>query len=83
MVSLSCFLFCNFVIVSEDCKPVQEEIAKAIGNDHHVKSESELSDSCADEEEGNITSTEHDANEGEIGCRSGTWIKSSSSEVFL
>lgn len=71
------------MIVSEDCKPVQEEIVKAIGNDHHVKSEPEPSDSCADEEEGNITSTEHDTNEGEIGCRSGTWIKSSSSEVFL
>ncbi|XP_069644484.1 glutamate-rich protein 3 isoform X3 [Haliaeetus albicilla] len=54
--------------VSEDCKPVQEEIAKAIGNDHHVNSEPEPSDSCADEEEENITSTEHDANEAPDGA---------------
>ena len=83
MVSLSCFLFCNFVIVFEDCKPVQEEIAKAIGNDRHVNSEPEPSDSHADEEEENVTSTEHGANEGEVGCQSGTWIKSYSSEIFL
>lgn len=83
MVSLSCFLFYNFVIVFEDCKPVQEEIAKAIGNDHHVNSEPEASNSRADEKEENVTSTECDANEGEVGCLSGAWIKSYSSEVFL
>ncbi|XP_076194158.1 uncharacterized protein LOC143160317 [Aptenodytes patagonicus] len=49
--------------VFEDWKPVQEEIAKAIGNDHHVNSEPEASDSCADEEEENVISTECDANE--------------------
>ncbi|KAM9283145.1 LOW QUALITY PROTEIN: glutamate-rich protein 3 [Morus bassanus] len=54
--------------VFEDCKPVQEEIAKAIGNDHHVNSEPEASGSCADEEEENVTSTEHDANEAPDGA---------------
>ncbi|XP_009318944.1 PREDICTED: glutamate-rich protein 3 [Pygoscelis adeliae] len=54
--------------VFEDCKPVQEEIAKAIGNDHHVNSEPEASDSCADEEEENVTSTECDANEAPDGA---------------
>ncbi|KAM7107379.1 glutamate-rich protein 3 [Ciconia maguari] len=33
--------------VFEDCKPVQEEIAKTIGNDHPVNSEPEPSDSRA------------------------------------
>ncbi|KAM6199906.1 glutamate-rich protein 3 [Sarcoramphus papa] len=51
--------------VFEDCKPVQEEIAKAVGNDRHVNSEPEPSDSHADEEEENVTSTEHDANEAQ------------------
>ncbi|KAM6077712.1 glutamate-rich protein 3 isoform 3-T4 [Theristicus caerulescens] len=54
--------------VFEDCKPVQEEIAKATGNDHHVDSEPEPSDSHADEEEENITTTEHDANEAPDGA---------------
>ncbi|KAM6128698.1 glutamate-rich protein 3 [Phoenicopterus ruber ruber] len=49
--------------VFEDCKPVQEEIAKATGNDHHGNSEPGPSDSRADEEEENATSTEHDAKE--------------------
>lgn len=71
------------MIVFEDRKPVQKEIAKAIGNDHHVNSDPEPCDSGADEEERNVTSTEHDASEGEVGCLSGTWIKSYSSEVFL
>lgn len=83
MVSLSLFLFCNCVIVFEDFKPVQEEIAKVTGNDHHANSEPETGDSCANEEEENLTSTECDANEGEVGCRPGTWIKFYSSEVFL
>ncbi|XP_068879800.1 glutamate-rich protein 3 isoform X4 [Aphelocoma coerulescens] len=47
--------------VSEDCKPVQEEIAKATGNDHPVNSDPEPGDSCASEEEKNATSTECDA----------------------
>lgn len=83
MVSLFCFLFCNFLIVFEDCKPVQEEREKATGNDHHVNSSPEPCDSSADEEEENVTSTEHDASEGEAGHLSGTQIKSYSSEVFL
>lgn len=83
MVSLSCFFFCNFVIVFADCQPVQEEIATAVGNDHPVSSEPEPGDSRAAEEEENRTSTERDASEGEVVCRTGTSIKSYSSEVFL
>ncbi|XP_059678213.1 glutamate-rich protein 3 [Gavia stellata] len=62
------FLFLNFVIVFEDWQPVQKEIAKAIGNLHPVNSEPEPSDSCEDEEEENITSTKHDANEAPDGA---------------
>uniref|UniRef100_A0A8C3GX78 Glutamate rich 3 n=1 Tax=Corvus moneduloides TaxID=1196302 RepID=A0A8C3GX78_CORMO len=47
--------------VSEDCKPVQEEIAKATGNDHPVNSDPEPGGSCASEEEKNAASTECDA----------------------
>lgn len=81
----SYFLFCNCATVFDDCKPDQEETAKAIGNDRQVNSEPEPepNDSCADEEEEDVASTEHDASEGEVGRRSGTWIKSYSSEVFL
>jgi len=59
------------VTVFEDCKPVQKETAKADGDDRHVNSEPEPIDSCVGEEEENITSTERDANEGEVGRRSG------------
>ncbi|XP_071666146.1 glutamate-rich protein 3 isoform X3 [Patagioenas fasciata] len=52
----------------EDHKPVQEEIAKAIGNDNHVNSDPEPCDSGADEEEENVTSTEHDASEAPDGA---------------
>ncbi|NXC03139.1 ERIC3 protein, partial [Orthonyx spaldingii] len=44
-----------------DCKPVQEEIVKATGNDHPVNSDPEPGDSCANEEEKDAASTEHDA----------------------
>ncbi|OPJ76921.1 hypothetical protein AV530_007367 [Patagioenas fasciata monilis] len=54
--------------VFEDHKPVQEEIAKAIGNDNHVNSDPEPCDSGADEEEENVTSTEHDASEAPDGA---------------
>ncbi|XP_068263234.1 glutamate-rich protein 3 [Nyctibius grandis] len=54
------------VIVFEDCRPVREEIAKAIGNDHHV--DAEPRDSRADEEEEDVTRTEHDANEAPDGA---------------
>ncbi|XP_075365109.1 glutamate-rich protein 3 [Mycteria americana] len=54
--------------VFEDCKPVQEEIAKTIGNDHPLNSEPEPSDSRADEEEENVTSTERGANEASDGA---------------
>ncbi|XP_063201329.1 glutamate-rich protein 3 isoform X4 [Chroicocephalus ridibundus] len=54
--------------VFEDCKPVQKEIATAIGNDHHVNSEPEPSDSPAEEEEENVTSTEPAANEAPDGA---------------
>ncbi|XP_075615214.1 glutamate-rich protein 3 [Balearica regulorum gibbericeps] len=54
--------------VFEDCKPDQEEIAKAIGNDHQLNSEPEPSDSCADEEEDDVASTEHDASEAPDGA---------------
>ncbi|XP_066181619.1 glutamate-rich protein 3 [Sylvia atricapilla] len=47
--------------VFEDCKPVQEEIAKATGNDHPVNSDPEPGDLCANEEEKNAANTEHDA----------------------
>ncbi|XP_063262903.1 glutamate-rich protein 3 isoform X2 [Prinia subflava] len=47
--------------VFEDCKPVQEEIAKATGNDHPVNSDPEPGDLCASEEEKNAANTEHDA----------------------
>ncbi|XP_069718185.1 glutamate-rich protein 3-like isoform X2 [Phaenicophaeus curvirostris] len=55
--------------VSEDdkqgCKPIQEELAKVIGNDLHVNSEPEPSDSHADEEEENITNTDCGAKEAD------------------
>ncbi|GAB0193309.1 glutamate-rich protein 3 [Grus japonensis] len=53
--------------VFDDCKPDQEEMAKAIGNDRQVNSEPEPNDSCADEEEEDIASTEHDASEEQGG----------------
>lgn len=71
-----------FVIVSEDCKPLQEEIAKATGNNRPVNSDPEPGDLCASEEERNAASTGHDASGGKIGCQSGTRIKSYSAEVF-
>lgn len=61
-----------FVIVFEDCKPVQEEIAKATGNDHPVNSDPEPGDLCANEEEKNAANTEHGASGGKIGCQSET-----------
>uniref|UniRef100_A0A672TYL7 DUF4590 domain-containing protein n=1 Tax=Strigops habroptila TaxID=2489341 RepID=A0A672TYL7_STRHB len=48
--------------VVDGCKPAQEEMAKAIGNGHHVNSEPEPGDSHVDEEE-HITHAEHDASE--------------------
>ncbi|KAI1236932.1 Glutamate-rich protein 3, partial [Lamprotornis superbus] len=50
--------------VFEDCKPVQEEIAKASGNDHAVNSDPEPGDSCANEEEKNAANTECGASGG-------------------
>ncbi|XP_074401633.1 glutamate-rich protein 3 isoform X2 [Zonotrichia albicollis] len=47
--------------VFEDCKPVQEETAKATGNDHPVNSDPEPGDLCANEEEKNAANTEHSA----------------------
>ncbi|XP_054150542.1 glutamate-rich protein 3 [Melozone crissalis] len=47
--------------VFEDCKPVQEETAKATGNDHPVNSDPEPGDLCANEEEKNVANTEHGA----------------------
>ncbi|XP_071293097.1 glutamate-rich protein 3 isoform X2 [Agelaius tricolor] len=47
--------------VFEDCKPVQEKIAKATGNDHPVNSDPEPGDLCANEEEKNAANTEHGA----------------------
>lgn len=64
-----------FVTVFEDCKPVQEEIAKATGNEHPVSSDPEPGDLCASEEEKNAANTEHDASGGKIGCQSGTRLK--------
>lgn len=64
-----------FVIAFEDCKPVQEEIAKASGNDHAANSDPEPGDSCVNEEEKNAANTERGASGGEIGCQSGTRIK--------
>ncbi|XP_040466826.1 glutamate-rich protein 3 [Falco naumanni] len=58
----------NKGIVFEDFKPVQEEIANAIGNDHDVNSEPESSNSHTDEEEENITSTERGAAEAPDGA---------------
>ncbi|XP_037260268.1 glutamate-rich protein 3, partial [Falco rusticolus] len=58
----------NKGIVFEDFKPVQEEIANAIGNDHDVNSEPESSNSHTDEEEENIPSTECDAAEAPDGA---------------
>ncbi|KAM9128791.1 glutamate-rich protein 3 [Pangshura tecta] len=46
-----------------DCKSVQEKIAEAIENGHHLSSEPEPSDSSTDEEEENLTSTAHDIKE--------------------
>lgn len=63
-----------FLIVFEDCKPVQEEVAKASGNDHPVNSDPEP-DSCANEDEKSPANTEHGASGGKIGCQSGTRIK--------
>ncbi|XP_054689741.1 glutamate-rich protein 3 [Grus americana] len=56
--------------VFDDCKPDQEETAKAIGNDRQVNSEPEPepNDSCADEEEEDVASTEHDASEAPDGA---------------
>uniref|UniRef100_A0A8B9Q3B7 DUF4590 domain-containing protein n=1 Tax=Apteryx owenii TaxID=8824 RepID=A0A8B9Q3B7_APTOW len=51
-----------------DCKSVQEKIAEAIENDHHMNSELEASDSRTDEKEENLTSTEHDINEAPDGA---------------
>ncbi|XP_064285293.1 glutamate-rich protein 3 isoform X3 [Passer domesticus] len=51
--------------VFEDCKPVQEEIAKATGNDHPVNSDPEPGDLCASEEEKNTANTEHAASEAD------------------
>ncbi|XP_057263145.1 glutamate-rich protein 3 isoform X2 [Pezoporus wallicus] len=45
--------------VFDDCKPAQAEVAKAVGNDHHVNSEPEPGDSHVDEEEEHVTSAEH------------------------
>ncbi|XP_039339149.1 glutamate-rich protein 3 isoform X7 [Mauremys reevesii] len=47
----------------QDCKSVQEKIAEAIENGHHLSSEPEPSDSSTDEEEENLTSTAHDIKE--------------------
>ncbi|RMC08840.1 hypothetical protein DUI87_15091 [Hirundo rustica rustica] len=47
--------------VFEDSRPVQEEIAKATGNDHPVNSDPEPGDLCVNEEEKNAANTEHDA----------------------
>ncbi|XP_030809367.1 glutamate-rich protein 3 isoform X2 [Camarhynchus parvulus] len=47
--------------VFEECKPVQEEIAKATGSDHAVNSDPEPGDFCANEEEKNAANTEHGA----------------------
>ncbi|XP_027755264.1 glutamate-rich protein 3 [Empidonax traillii] len=53
--------------VFEDCKPDQEEISKATGNDHPVNSDPEPDDSHASEEAENAASTEHDASEASDG----------------
>ncbi|XP_038000907.1 glutamate-rich protein 3 isoform X3 [Motacilla alba alba] len=54
--------------VFEDCKPVQEEIAKATGNDHPVNPEP--GDLCANEEEKNTANTER----GASGAPDGTFL---------
>lgn len=72
---LSFLLPVFFVIVFEDCKPVQKEIAKATGNDHPVNSDPEPGDLCANEEERNAANTESGASGGKIDCQSGTRIK--------
>lgn len=79
----SCLLSCNPLLVFDDFKPAQAEMAKAVGNDHHVNSEPEPGDSHVDEEEEHITSAEHGASEGEVSSPLGTRIKSYSSEVSL
>ncbi|XP_032551830.1 glutamate-rich protein 3 isoform X4 [Chiroxiphia lanceolata] len=53
--------------VFEDCKPDEEEMAKATGNDHPVNSDPEPGDSHAGEEAENAASTEHDASEAPDG----------------
>lgn len=63
-----------FVIVSEDCKPVQEEIAKTTRKDHPVSSDPEPSDLCANEEEKNTANTECGASGGKTGRQSETRI---------
>ncbi|XP_010076669.1 PREDICTED: glutamate-rich protein 3-like, partial [Pterocles gutturalis] len=53
----------------QDCKPVQEEIAEATGNDNPVNSEPEPGDSCANEEEENVASNVmYDASEAAGGA---------------
>ncbi|KAJ7418753.1 glutamate-rich protein 3 isoform X1 [Willisornis vidua] len=47
--------------VFEDCKPVQQEMAKVTGNYHPVNSDPEPGDCHASEETENTASTEHDA----------------------
>ncbi|XP_064372431.1 glutamate-rich protein 3 isoform X2 [Dromaius novaehollandiae] len=51
-----------------DCESVQEKIAEAIENDHHMNSEHEPSDSRTDEKEENLTSTERDISEAPDGA---------------
>ncbi|KAM7162960.1 glutamate-rich protein 3 [Macrochelys suwanniensis] len=65
-----------------DCKSVQEKIAEAIENDHHLSSEPEPSDSSTDEEEENLTSTAHDIKEETV--RTGaTDTEEAGSEIAL
>ncbi|XP_071421291.1 glutamate-rich protein 3 isoform X3 [Pithys albifrons albifrons] len=47
--------------VFEDCKPVQQEMAKVTGNYHPVNSDPEPGDCHASEETENTANTEHDA----------------------
>ncbi|XP_062437525.1 glutamate-rich protein 3 [Rhea pennata] len=50
-----------------DCKSVQEKIAEATENDHHMDSELEPNDSRTDEKEENLTSMKCDINEASDG----------------
>ncbi|XP_051653716.1 glutamate-rich protein 3 isoform X2 [Manacus candei] len=53
--------------VFEDCKPDEEEMAKATGNDHPVNSDPEPGDFRAGEEAENAASIEHNASEAPDG----------------